>query len=878
MSGTVGSGASAIGDLRAPLVGRDAVMAALKRAADRVRADKQTRVATLVGGNGVGKSRIAEDFLSELRSAGGQLARVYRGSARNLTLGYGIFARLLRSRFGLVEGMDAEAAKAQVRAQVSKVLDDRKVGDVCYFLGQLMDLPFLESPLTRAVADDPLQARLLRRAIVKSFIESDAAQGPVCLVFEDLQFADDDSIELLRYLIENLNGPILLLVATRPDLITRHEDWFEFGHGRHERLEIGPLDDHQSVVLMEALLAPCTDGPPEALVEAGVGMAGGNPGLLEQMVRIFHDSGVLHEQSSLAGDPVWTVDLDKLASVRLPMTVDDAVAARIATLSSVDRRVLEHAAAMGSIFWLGGLVALDRMDRDPPEFWAESDMQDVQEITAALADLVERDYVLRLPDSAFAAETEYVFKHNLEREKIATLTSGAAARRYHQTIADWLTQQDVVRSQEEYAAMLVQHLEKAGSQTRAGLTWLDAGDIARQSYAAKKADEYYSRGLSMLGDADARRRIDALHNHGDVLLLLGRTDEALAAFREMLGIAYRLALKGKGGAAHNRIGRVYRDTGSLSDAQRHLEIGQDLFNAVHDERGVAASHDDIGKLSWLKGEYDKALEEMKVSLDMRNKLGDRRSIALSLNNIGLVWMDHGRARKAGEALEAALAIRREIADPLGIVQSLNNLGQLAQDQEDGQKALELFRESYDVAKEIGERNRIAVVLTNIGETHYRLGDSAQAIRILKEAEELCDELGDRLHLAEAKRGLAKAYLMQGELKKARESIKRAVDLFGQVRSRARLAIALRTLGEITAAGAWGKGHEGKAVDYFMRSIAICKEIGNELEVARSYRAFATYVAGSEHYVDNADIQREARKLSQMADEIFARHRPTAAES
>ncbi len=64
----------------------------------------------------------------------------------------------------------------------------------------------------------------------------------------------------------------------------------------------------------------------------------------------------------------------------------------------------------------------------------------------------------------------------------------------------------------------------------------------------------------------------------------------------------------------------------------------------------------------------------------------------------------------------------------------------------------------------------------------------------------------------------------------------------------------------------------------MRSIAICKEIGNELEVARSYRAFATYVAGSEHYVDNADIQREARKLSQMADEIFARHRPTAAES
>jgi hypothetical protein len=97
-------------------------------------------------------------------------------------------------------------------------------------------------------------------------------------------------------------------------------------------------------------------------------------------------------------------------------------------------------------------------------------------------------------------------------------------------------------------------------------------------------------------------------------------------------------------------------------------------------------------------------------------------------------------------------------------------------------------------------------------------------------------------------------------------------LFGQVRSKVHLATALRTLGEVTGAGAWGEGHEGKAVDYFMRSVAIAKEIGNELEVAKSYRAFANYVTASPHYRQHADIQREAKKLDQMADEIFARHR------
>jgi tetratricopeptide (TPR) repeat protein len=162
------------------------------------------------------------------------------------------------------------------------------------------------------------------------------------------------------------------------------------------------------------------------------------------------------------------------------------------------------------------------------------------------------------------------------------------------------------------------------------------------------------------------------------------------------------------------------------------------------------------------------------------------------------------------------------------------------------------------------------VLTNLGEIHYRLGDSAEAIRILTRAEELCDELGDKLHLAEAKRGLAKAYLMQGDLKRARSAVKVAVDLFGAIRSKSHLAVALRTLGEITAAGAWGASHEGKAVDYFLRSIALCKEIGNELEIAKSYRCFSDYVVSSPHYRDNAEIQREARKLGDMAGEIFGR--------
>jgi tetratricopeptide (TPR) repeat protein len=856
--------------VRSPIIGRDGELALLKQAYDSVLARAEARITTIVGPGGIGKTRLLEQLVMDLPQA--RKPRVVRGSAGVQGLGFGIFDSLLRSRFAITEGLAHEASVLRVRDQLAEVLDDRRVGDVCFFLGSLMGISFSGSPFTRAIADEPAQARLIRRAVVQSFFEADSRRGPIALVFDDLQSADDDSVDLLHHLVERLQGSIMVVCLARPEFLGRHEKWAAAAGQRHDLIELAPVSSAHAGQIMQALLAPCEGGPPDRLIEAGVGMAGGNPGLLEHMVRIFHDSGVLKDVGDNAVRPVWRVDLDRLAQAKLPLTVEDAVAARLAALAPRERRLLEHATSMGSVFWLGGLVALARMDREAPEYWTSAAESDVAETERVLGDLVQRDYVLRLPDSAFPGEVEFVFKHNLERERIARLISPGASRRQHQTVADWLAQKDNVRSQEEYSAMLARHLELAGSHTRAAFTYIDSGGLARAQYAAKRAHDHYVKGLALLGEDDARRRLDALHDHGDVLVVLGRTDEALAAFREMLRLSYRLGLKGKGGAAHNRIGRLYRDTGSLDMAAGHLDRGLELFQSVGDRRGVAASHDDIGKLLWVRGEYESALEAMRTALDMRKELGDGRSIALSLNNIGKVWRDHGQEGQAREALEASLKIRREINDPLGIVASLNDLGELALDQGDGEKALGLFREAHGLARDVGEQNRIAEVLTNMGEALLRLGRTEESIKALQEAESLCDETGDKLNLAQAKRGLAKAYLEKKDLKRSRDAIKRSVDLLGQVRSKPHLAVALRTLGEVTGAGAWGDGHEVKAVDYFMRSIAICKEIGNELEVAKSYRAFSSYVFSSPHYRHNTDIQREAKKLESMAEDIFKRHR------
>jgi len=887
-----------VAERRAMLVGRVAEMRELEEALTAVTKRKECRTVTILGAAGIGKTRLVRDFLVRMRSQqSGAQPRVFRGGARDGGPAYGVFGRVLRARFGIVEGMDPEAAKAQVRAQAAAVLEDRKVGDVAYFLGQLLDLQFLDSPLIKAVQSDPQQVRHLRRAVIKRFLEADAvyapentsspppslgttaqhnatARGPIVLVFDDLHFAHEEALDLLGYLIENIAAPILILCLARPEMLVRHDGWAKHGGDRHKIIELSPLSDTDASAVMQDLLSPCGDDEAvEDLIDAATTLAGGNPALLEQMVRIFFDMNVLEVEDELAEEEKWKMHIERLASVRLPITVEDAVQARIAALAPPERELLERAATMGAVFWVGGLLATQRQESPPPDLWHQGENDETTKVNAILRELRERDYVLRLPDSTFAGDEEFVFKHNLERETLLKLTPPGTARRYHAAVADWLASKEYVRTHEESLGMLARHSEAAGRKTQAALANLAAADVARSQYANQKATDYYKRGLELAGggaEIDVAARITALHHYGDVLQLLGRNDEALVAFREMLAVAYRLDMPTRGGAAHGRIGRLYRDTGRLEKAEQHLGAAFRLFERAGDERGIASTVDDIGKLHWLKGDYEKALEHTQRALAMRRRLGDRRSIALSLNNMGLVYQDSGRYKEALDAFEQALVIRREIGDLVGVAISLNNLGTVAQDQRDDRKAFELFREAYEVAKETGDRNRIALILTNLGETLNRLGDTPRAITYLKQAEDLADELGDKLGLAEAVRGLGKAYLARGEYTKARECTQRAVEIFTEIQGKVQLGIALRSLGEVCAAGsAAGEGIR-LAREHLDRSIKIFEEAGNEVELARSCRAFAVLVRGTMDYASDAKLREEAERYGKRADDIFAK--------
>ena len=125
-------------------------------------------------------------------------------------------------------------------------------------------------------------------------------------------------------------------------------------------------------------------------------------------------------------------------------------------------------------------------------------------------------------------------------------------------------------------------------------------------------------------------------------------------------------------------------------------------------------------------------------------------------------------------------------------------------------------------------------------------------------------------LAEAVRGLGKAYLAQREYTRARECTARAVEIFREIQSKVQLGVALRSLGEVMAAGSAGGEDLLTARAHLLQSIWIFEEIGNDVELARSCRVYASLLRVSSDLPLDAATLEEADLFSKRAEEIFAR--------
>ena len=852
--------------MRSPLVGRRLELDKLTEVVNAAIDFRAPQLITVLGNQGTGKSRLIEELVGKFESRG---LRVYRSACTPDGPRYGAIVRFLRQRFGDNSELSDEERRARLERQVGELFGGEPVDEMVHFLGYFLDLPAPDSTLIRVLRESPAQHDEIARTVLRRLIEVDAESGPLMLIFDDLQWADDETLELLAELGTRLGGsPVVLVACARPELLVRFSGWGAEATD-HCRIDLRNLAPDDAELMFTNLLSACDEVPEDIVLDA-VEMTGGNPYFLEQLVRLFHANGTID-----ASGPVWRIDPEQAADTELPISIEEAIEARVAALETPEREVLEKGAVFGNVFWLGAVVALTRMEAlgeegeaielpaDPLDIEWGADPQR-KRIEVVVDDLVDRDYLLRLDheDSTIAGDVELVFKHNLERDLIARSTESARLERHHRLAARWLESKLLARS-EEQLEFLAQLYQRGGENRRAAQCFLAGGDKARARYANEQAVELYRRGLETLGDDEPITRLDALHNIATVLVTMGNSEAAEGYFREMLKWAWKVDHRAKGGAAHGRLGRIYRDRGEYDQSMAHMRKAYELFEAADDKRGMASTLDDMGKIHWLRGAYGQALEFHRQALAIRRALGDRRSIALSLANIGRVHHDQGGFKAANRQFREALDLRRDIGDMSGVVESLCDLAGVHTADGAFDMALEMLGEAYAIAQDIGDKVAECEVLSRMGEAKARMGDGTAAVEHLMEGISIAAQLGHRSLLAKCRARLAEVHVSMGDSDQALDQAARALTIGESIGSRRLVGDAYRVIGEAIALHPASPADLARAEDAFRRAVDILAGMRNELGLAQTYRSFSMFCA-------NNGRPAEAAKLRQRADEIYGR--------
>jgi class 3 adenylate cyclase/tetratricopeptide (TPR) repeat protein len=400
-----------------PLVGRESELAVLRGELNAAVRESSCRLVTLAAQAGVGKTRLVEEFASQVAPE----TRILRG--RCLAYGRGItfwpLVQIVGDAAGIREDDSPEEAHAKLVEAAGSGADD-----IVERVASAVGLGGADFPL-----DEVFWA-------TRKLLEIQAAQQPLVVIFEDIHWAEPAFLDLIDHVAATASRvPLLLLCATRPELFEQRPGWSEQSA---VVLELESLSSEESALVIENLLGDASIAPAvrSRIIEA----ADGNPLFVEQLLSMLIDDGLVRRE----GDRwVSAGDLEDLA---IPGTIQALLVARLDLLSGEQRAVIEPAAVIGLAFAQRAVAAL------APEAVRDA-------VGAHLGSLTDKQLVR--PELT-ETEVDHRFQHILIRDAAYQGVLKRARATLHERFADWAEALNRGRDrQTEFDEILGYHLEQA---------------------------------------------------------------------------------------------------------------------------------------------------------------------------------------------------------------------------------------------------------------------------------------------------------------------------------------------------------------------------------------------------------------------------------
>lgn len=723
-----------------PFVDRKRELLLMNETFARVRETGRGHLVTLFGEPGVGKTRLAEEFLAGLPAGTAVLSGGSDPFDEDVT--FAPLAQMLLGVFGEAGDAPPDVLRSRLETQARAVVPEEQARSVAQRLGSVLGIS----------AGDGGEARYrggeIRSALL-TFLAGLTSSGAAVLVLEDAHLARPSFLDLLEQLVrEAKEVPVLVLVVGRWELLDDRPDWGG-GFGDSLTLYLEPMSMRDST----ELAIEAGDNLDELTAERIARHSGGNPFF------IVETTGMLkQEEGQLPGDT------GPLPRALLPPTVQAVISSRIDRLSDDARDLLRKASVFPrATFDISELVLI----ADPAE--------------SALMELDDEELLVREE----ARPTVWRFRHGLVRDVAYESLPKRERQRLHLRLANRFSRPDVA---DRYPRSTAYHLEQAAKAAldlnpkdrtlaeRAVDALARAGDAARRGIESRTAEDLYERALALAGperiwgireawvlsrlgearywlgefEPSARalaralelggEEIPAVSAHasrflGDIVLTIrGEPDAAAGLFEQALGAARALGDPTVLARTLLMAGWVPFWRHDLGGARAMFEEALDVAraNPKGDRWAEARALVAIAEVTSPVGDETICLDLALRSLSIGEEMGDAFTAAVGQETATGSLRRMGRLAEALDRANASLRVFRELDARWEIASVLAERGAVYRSLGKLDLAEEDLRWSYRLSREIKERALVSWTVGELARTLAARGDPSGARQVLRE--------------------------------------------------------------------------------------------------------------------------------------------------
>lgn len=634
----------------APFVGRDAELAQVLNALQRSRDGSSPVLVTVTGPPGIGKSRLRREVMARACARAGAPYVVFqRSEAYGRGHALGAAADVLRGVLGLPKAVAMKDALGAIANQLGPdTLGSPSARSWDRVARLLANEAFPEGL-------DPRGSRDGLWLEMTELVLEVAANEPLAIVLEDLQWADAESVEWIDHLLGRAAGrPVLVLALVRPEFWVEGRD--RFGGRDHLRLELRPISAQAAHLIARSLLG---EDAQSDVLDRIVERAGGLPLFAEELARL----------AAAGRDATQAPTIEALIQVALDGLDDES------------RDAVGRLSVLGLSCWDAALEALG--------------IPSAERVMKALAGA---EVLVEQSRSRFVGCTEWTFKHALVREVAYQSLGGPERRELHALAADWFS------AVGEDAATVAGHYELGGQHRRAADHWERAARRALATNALGEALRMAERSLAFAEGKPTRfqractldeawSRLDPRASDRETAIVAlaenvydeasdvrargararfddarGTGEQISARLAEARDQARRLGLHDEEARCSATLAFRLAFAGQFVEAEaeaaRLLELAsaRDIFAAAVDAYQTQAI------IRQTQGALTSALEARRNAAGAARSAGLKEREAMLTTNLGFALTTIGARQEARGALEAGLAL----ADAIGSSGAVRN--------------------------------------------------------------------------------------------------------------------------------------------------------------------------------------------------------------